>query len=223
MAGVRLMSTVTALYSGSVQFLEPDGDKTGIFKKPIETADIDLNGIIGDVQVDRRYHGGPEKALHQFAVSSYDRIVERFSSLETIAIAGSIGENITSDELDDSGVCIGDIYNIGNVMVQVSQPRSPCWKINRKFDESLLAKFITRQSISGWYYRVLEPGKISVGDVIDLITRDPKSMSVKRMMQIRFQHRPDLDELSRAIECPGLSHQWRANLEDRALYLRALK
>lgn len=214
------MNKVTALYSGTVKFLGPDGDKTGIFKVPIEIADIDVNGIIGDIQVDRRFHGGPEKALHQFAISSYQKIIEQFPNLSDAATAGSIGENINSDGLDDLQVFIGDIYKMGSAVIQVSQPRRPCWKINYKFDNGQLAKFITRQCISGWYYRVLEAGIARVGDSIELDYRDQKSISVNELMRITHQHRPDADELNMAIECPGLNLQWKANLQDRAAYLK---
>ncbi len=84
MAGLKPVNTVTALYSGSVQFLEPDGDKTGIFKVPVESAKIDINGIIGDIQVDKRFHGGPEKTLHLYAISSYDKIAERFPAFRSL-------------------------------------------------------------------------------------------------------------------------------------------
>ena len=220
MVGDNIVNKITALYSGTVNFLEPGGDKTGIFKCPIEKASIDVNGIMGDVQVDKRFHGGPEKALHQFALSSFQTITQQFPELNGIAIPGSIGENITSDGLDDSGVCIGDIYKLGNVLIQVSQPRKPCWKINHKFDNSKLAKFVAQQRITGWYYRVLEPGDVQVGDSIVLTDRHQNSISVEALTRITLEHRPDLNTLNNAIKCPGLSHQWLCGLKQRAAYIR---
>lgn len=125
--------TVTALYKGRLRPLPPEGRRTGIFKDPIERADVTKEGIVGDHQADRRFHGGPEKALHQYAQISYERIVSEFPELEGTAVPGSIGENISSSHLTDESICIGDIYRIGDVLAQVSQPRSPCWKINHKY------------------------------------------------------------------------------------------
>ena len=142
--------TVSGLYRGSLQSLEPEGQRTGIFKEAIQSAEVDEEGILGDHQADRRFHGGLEKALHQYALASYEKIGSEYPVLKGIAVPGSIGENISSPSLSDSTVCIGDVYRIGGVLVQVSQPRSPCWKINHKFGIDKLSLFIERQRITGW-------------------------------------------------------------------------
>ena len=216
------MNTVTALYSGTLKFLGPDSVKTGIFKEPIDIANIDINGIINDIQVDKRFHGGPEKALHQYAISSYQKIIERFPDLKDIAIAGSLGENINSNGLDDSRVFIGDIYKLGDVLIQVSQPRRPCWKINLKFDNDQLAKFIARQCITGWYYRVLEPGIARVGDILELADRHCKSVSVEELTRVSVEHRPNIDDLIKALDCPDLNPQWKIKLKDRVEFIKKL-
>ena len=217
------MNRVRSLFRGELGFLEPDGVSTGIFKMPVETANIDVNGIIGDVQADKRFHGGPEKALHQFAVSSYKKIVVQFPDLRDNAVVGSLGENISSDSLDDTAVLIGDIYKFGGVLIQVSQPRRPCWKINHKFDDDRLAKFIAQQHITGWYYRVLAPGVVNVGDSIELVNRYRQSICVAELTQISLAHRPEIDALKRAMECPGLNQQWKNTLRDRIEFLDKLK
>jgi MOSC domain-containing protein YiiM len=169
---------VKALYRGRLRSLEPEGQRTGIYKDPIDVAEVTAEGIAGDQQADRRFHGGAEKALHQYAVSSYERIVESFPELQGTAVPGSIGENISSSGLTDAGVCIGDIYRMGPVLVQVSQPRSPCWKINHRFRVERLSRFIEQHRITGWYYRVLEPGVLTVGDDIALVERPNEAVSV---------------------------------------------
>ena len=223
MAGKLIVARLTAIYSGQLRFLPPDGEKTGIFKTQVDNAMIDSEGIIGDIQADRRFHGGPEKALHQFAQSSYQSIINQFPMLENLATAGSMGENISSNELDDSNVYIGDSYEIGNVIVQVSQPRRPCWKINRKFDVDPLAKFIARQQITGWYYRVLKTGRIYPGDTIKLVDRSQDSLTVKALTQLSLEHRPDTELLNTAIQCPGLNQQWKTNFKDRLAFINKLR
>lgn len=217
------MNRILSLFVGELRFLEPDGVKTGIYKKPVGSVSIGVNGMKGDVQADRRFHGGPEKALHQFAVSSYKKITGQFPELQGRAVAGSLGENISSCGLEDAGVCIGDIYKLGQVVIQVSQPRRPCWKINHKFGNDRLAKFVAQQHITGWYYRVLTPGVVKVGESVKLIDRHHQSISVADVTRISVTHRPDTDELKRALDCPGLSQQWRSTLEDRMNFLRKLK
>jgi len=217
------MTTVTALYAGTLRTLEPEGQQTGIFKTAVETAEVTPQGIIGDHQADRRYHGGPDKALHQYALQSYEIITAEFPLLRAIAVPGSIGENISSTRLTDTTVCIGDIYRIGDSLVQVSQPRSPCWKINHKFDVEKLSIFIERRRITGWYYRVLEIGSIKVGDEVTLVDRLNDDISVAYFTQVTKQHRPDLDALNALIQCRDLNPEWQAKLESRHNYLENLK
>lgn len=199
--------------------LEPEGHRTGIFKDPVEEADVGKLGIVGDQQADRRYHGGPEKALHQFSVMAYEMIVSEYPQLAGIAIPGSMGENISSNHLADSNVCIGDCYRIGEVLVQVSQPRSPCWKINHRFSVNKLSLFVERQRITGWYYRVLETGHILSGDSIRLVERVNEGVSIDYFQQVYKQHRPELAELDKLIVCKGLNEEWRSRLSSRRKYL----
>ncbi len=213
------MNQITGLYSGSIKFLEPDGEKTGIYKDPIDLAKVDRNGIIGDIQADRRFHGGPEKALHQYSIHSYEKIIEAFADLKQIAIPGSIGENISSTNLNDSNVNIGDVYRIGTVLVQVSQPRSPCWKINARFECHRLAKFIAQNQITGWYYRVIEHGTMTAGDEIQMQERQEHSVSVGEFTQIVTQHRPLPEMLEKLINTPKLNLEWKTRLQKRLEYL----
>lgn len=214
--------TVTALYRGRLRFLAPEGQRTGICKDPIESADVTEEGIVGDHQADRRFHGGPEKALHQYAQTSYEKIVTEFPELKGKAVPGSIGENISSPRLADANACIGDIYRLGSVLVQISQPRSPCWKINRKFGIEQLSLFIEQQRITGWYYRVLETGKIQVGDEIDLVERRNVGVSIEHFVKLAKQHRPDPGALDALIGCDGLNPEWKARLRDRREYLKTV-
>ena len=211
--------TVTALYKGRFRPLPPEGRRTGIFKDPIERADVTKEGIVGDHQADRRFHGGPEKALHQYAQISYERIVSEFPELEGTAVPGSIGENISSSHLTDESICIGDIYRIGDVLAQVSQPRSPCWKINHKFGVEKLSLFIEKQRITGWYYRVLETGKMRVNDRIGLIERPNEGVSIARFLDVVRQHRPKVEELDALIGCNGLNQEWAVRLKDRRAHI----
>ncbi len=213
------IAPITGLYVGSLQTLAPEGQQTGIYKAPVQQVAVNRLGIIGDVQADKRVHGGPEKALHQYALSSYALIRAHYPALADLAVAGSIGENLSSPVMDDQNVYIGDIYAIGTTLVQVSQPRSPCWKINHRFDTDMLSRFIAEQHISGWYYRVLQDGEITLGDPITLRQRFADSLSVAAFNTIATMHRPTLDDLRLAAACPGLTPDWQSRLQHRCEYL----
>ncbi|WP_410210906.1 MOSC domain-containing protein [Aquirhabdus sp.] len=213
---------VEALYVGKLQTLMPEGQQTGIFKDPTPSAEINELGIVGDIQADKRVHGGIDKALHQYALSSYKAITDHYPELSGIAVAGSIGENISSQSLEDTNVHIGDIYEIGSVIVQVSQPRSPCWKINHRFDTHLLSQFIAEHCITGWYYRVLRSGQIHVGDPIKALERFDQSLSITEFNRIVTSHRPLPEVLAQAAQCPGLALDWKNRLDHRIEYLNKI-
>ena len=217
------MSQIQSLYAGKLCPLEPEGQQTGIYKQAVESAEINREGILGDQQADRRYHGGPEKALHQYALCSYQNMLQAYPQLADKAVPGSMGENISSRKLNDRNVCIGDIYRMGAVLLQVSQPRTPCWKINHRFDVEKLSLFIEQQRITGWYYRVLEPGRMRVGDTIELQERPNADISIDRFLQTRSQHRPALSDLDALIHCKGLNEEWLDKLRKRRRFLEVLK
>lgn len=206
---------VQALYAGKARLLEPSGERSGIFKTLITRAKVSSLGIEGDIQVDKRYHGGPDKALHQFAIGSYRRIIEQFPALADKAIPGSIGENLSVADMDEFSVCIGDIYRFGQVTVQVSEPRQPCWKINAKYGLEGLTEYIGEQRMAGWYYRVLTAGEVCIGDRVNLLERPNEMITIDYFNQVMAQPRPDTAELSRLVGAVGLAASLKKRLQAR--------
>ncbi len=206
---------VQALYAGKAQRLDPSGEQTGIFKTLITRAKIGKLGIEGDVQVDKRYHGGPDKALHQFAIASYGQIIEQFPALADKAIPGSIGENLSVADMDEYSVCIGDIYRLGKTLVQVSEPRQPCWKINAKYDVEQLTEYIDQQGMAGWYYRVFEAGEVCIGDQMTLLERPNETITIDYFNQIKGQQRPEQEALTSLINAEGLAVSLKKRLQAR--------
>lgn len=170
------------LYAGQESIIGPNNRPTGIFKYCKESVRVDRLGIVGDLQVDKRFHGGPERALHQFSLSSYEKIVKWHPLLHKKAISGSIGENISTTILNENSVSIGDVYRFGEVELQVSCPRMPCWKIDSKFNQPRLSQFILKHKINGWYYRVLKAGEICLQDDIELIDRADTQVSIYQLL-----------------------------------------
>lgn len=213
------MSELLGIYAGGLRVLEPEGQATGMFKQALAQAEVTRLGIVGDQQADRRVHGGPEKALHEFARASYATIAASFPELAATAIPGTFGENLAGAGRDDTNVCIGDTLRIGGTVVQVSQPRRPCWKINHRFDCRGLSHFVERRQLTGWYYRVIEPGMIALGDHIELLDRTNEDVTIAAFTQTVTRHRPEPDALNALINAHGLSEQWRTRLVQRRDYL----
>lgn len=213
------MSELLGIYAGGLQPLEPEGQATGMFKHALAKAELTPLGLVGDRQADRRIHGGPEKALHEFARASYAAIATSFPALAAVAVPGTFGENLSSAERDDSNVCIGDTLRIGAAVVQVSQPRRPCWKINHRFACRELSHFVERRQLTGWYYRVIETGVLKLGDRIELLDRAAAPVTIAAFTQTVTRHRPEPDALNALMNAHGLSAEWRERLARRRDYL----
>ncbi|WP_415903806.1 MOSC domain-containing protein [Neptuniibacter sp. QD48_55] len=202
--------TIKGLYIGQPKPIGPDDALSGIFKEPVDTCLLTKTGLEGDVQVDKRVHGGPEKALYQFPSENYAILRQALPHLEDSFISGSIGENLSSESVDDTQVHIGDIVKVGGALVQVSQPRRPCWKVNHKYGNGHIAPLLMSQAISGWYYRVLEEGELQVGDTFALQERLENSVAVAEVWKVfveKLQSRLPPEAFNTNI--PGLSTEWR--------------
>jgi len=212
---------IDRVFAGGISPLPPEGQPTGIFKQPVDgSVALGKEGLAGDAQADRRVHGGPEKALHHYAADNYPVLAAAFPELASQLVAGSLGENLSSRGLTEETVCIGDIFRLGGARIQVSQPRSPCWKIDHKFGVAGLTRFIADHGATGWYYRVLEGGNLGTGDALELIDRNPDPITLQRLWQAHLAHRPDADEIAACAATPGLTPGWVRKLSERLDWLR---
>lgn len=206
---------IIGLYQAKVTRIGPKNELTGIYKYPINSAIVDELGIQGDTQVDKRYHGGPERALHQYALSSYEKIIKGYPLLHRKACPGSMGENISVTSMNEQNVCIGDIYQMGNIKIQVSGPRMPCYKIAAKFRTPNLDKFIAKHAIHGWYYRIVQKGALSLTDKVTLLERPNPNMTITRFLQIVRDKMSEQISISQAANAQDLDPEWRTKLLKR--------
>ena len=198
-----------------------DGRPTAIFKKPVSgPLEIGLEGIQGDQQADRRVHGGPEKAVHFYPADHYARLAQAFPNVTEKLIPGSMGENLSSPGLVESDVCVGDVFRLGSARLQVCQPRSPCWKIDARFGQEGMAAHIAETGLTGWYFRIKEPGRIVAGDALTLDERADKTISLAEAREIWNTHRPGLADLERIAGVPGIAANWRKKVLGRLEWLR---
>ncbi len=210
------------LYTGQLTRIDDEGQFTGIYKHAADgPLALGSEGFAGDAQADRRVHGGPEKAVHHYAAANYARLAGHFPALAAQLQPGSIGENLSTPDWDEESVCIGDIFRLGTARVQVSQPRSPCWKIDHRYATPGLARHIAESGLTGWYYRVLETGIVAPGDRFELLERPPGAPTLAALWRLWSTHRPDPARLHEAARASGLTPGWQKRLAERAAWLQA--
>lgn len=174
---------------------------TAFYKHPVASP-VRLNrlGLAGDAVADTRHHGGPDKAVLCYAARHYQEWAKEHPELNMAG--GALGENLTIDNADESSVCIGDRWRIGQCLVQISQPRQPCWKISRRWRVKTLTKEVTQTGRTGWYLRVLEEGLLSIGQTCELVDRPHERWPIQRLNDIMFGR--EIDRLA-VIELMGIS------------------
>jgi MOSC domain-containing protein YiiM len=217
------MNSQAKLFMGGIRPLPPENQPTGIFKQEIVMpAWLGHEGLSGDAQADRRVHGGPDKALHQYPVAHYTRLAVAFPESRELLVPGSIGENLSVPGWDETNICIGDTFRLGDTVIQVSQPRNPCWKIDHRYGVDGMAKLIDDEGMTGWYFRVIEEGCVEPECPLELIDRMMPEVSVHSLLSLWHEHRPDPSQLELAATTPGLAIIWCKKLTDRSARLQSL-
>ena len=189
---------------------------TGFFKNPT-TMLLWLSrlNLDGDGQADLENHGGPEKAVNVYPAEHYPYWAQ------TIGLAdlqsGSFGENFTIEGLLESDVCIGDVFEVGDALVQVSQPRQPCWKLARRWRIKDLALRVQETGRTGWYFRVLREGHVQAGNRLLLVERHHPNWTVFSANEVMHRRTQDQQAARNLADCADLSSRWRDKLNRRAL------
>ena len=212
--------TRISLFIGSIAPLPASGRPTGMFKHPVRAAlHLGPEGFTGDEQADRRVHGGLDKAVHLYPAAHYARLAEKFPEAAAQLQPGSLGENISSHALDETRVRIGDIFRLGEARLQVCQPRSPCWKIDDRFGCDGMATYIAEQRLTGWYFRVLQPGTVTPEAGLDLVETAADAPTLAAAMELWATHRPAPDALRQLAATPGIAAGWQRKIVDRLAWL----
>lgn len=211
---------VDAVFVGQVALLAGDSRSSAIVKTPVSgRCLLTAEGLTGDTQADRRAHGGGGKALHQYPAEHYALLAAAFPAAQHLA-PGGLGENISTRGITENDVCIGDVFRLGGARIQLSQPRTPCWKIDRRTACEGVAAFIAEHSLAGWYYRVLEAGELAPGDGLEHLERPADAVTLSEFWRVVRAPRPSIDELNRLAHAGGLDAQWVGKLMQRAEWLR---
>ena len=202
---------VTSVQVGRIAPLGPDGVPSGFVKHGVDGAVVVSRlGLVGDEQADLSVHGGPEKAIYAYGAAHYPAWIVDFPDHAALFVAGGVGENLTIDGLVEADLCVGDLHRIGTALLQVCQPRQPCFKFALRFADNQLPKAMVRNGRAGWYYRVVEEGVLAAGDAVDLVDRPNPDFGFERLVKIVNARRATLDEFAAMAAMDGLAYDLRA-------------
>lgn len=173
---------------------------------------INSLGFIEDTQSDKENHGGTDKAICVYSQKYYDF----FQEVHQIALPHcAFGENLTVLDLDDSDFCIGDRFQCGELIVEVSQPRQPCWKISSITGIKNLTSLIVQEYKTGFYFRVIQEGFLSSQDTLRLIARDYPKLTIEFVNRCAFNAKENQEDIKEILACPKLSDAYRDSLSKR--------
>lgn len=192
---------------------------TSFYKEPVSGPIwVGTTNLAGDGQADLRVHGGADKAINLYPFEHYAGWLHEVEIQELPK--GAFGENLTTTGAVETDVCIGDIFEIGGAtgaLVQISQPRQPCWKLSRRWQIKDLAARVERTGRTGWYFRVLREGSIEPGVQLQLVARPHPEWTVSLANEVMHQRKADFEVARCLAECPALSQSWKHSLARRAL------
>lgn len=173
--------------------------KTGIFKVPVPTAQIERLGLVGDTIGNKKHHGGPDQAVYCYSAQDYDWWMEQLG--EAIPY-GMFGENLTFSGFGPEEVRIGDRYQVGEVLLEVSAPRIPCSTFAAKMNDKTWVKKFRQARRPGIYTRVLQTGQVRQGDAIQKVHSAPENISLVELFDLFYLDNPSRELLERALAAP---------------------
>jgi MOSC domain-containing protein YiiM len=187
---------------------------TGIFKKPVEgRVMLGTLNLDGDGQADLVGHGGIYKAVYAYPVENYEYWKRELG--RTDLAYGQFGENFTVEGMVEDEVHIGDVFRVGDALVEVTQPRVPCYKLGIKMGLPKFVKMFLASCRVGFYLRVLEEGEVGAGDVVYRVRADPGRTTVREMCHLLYFDPENLEGARKALHIRALSPGWRQSFEER--------
>ncbi|PPV06181.1 hypothetical protein XBLMG947_2843 [Xanthomonas bromi] len=213
--GAPIAIRIDGVAIGSVRDFTRPGSRSAIDKRALQgRVQVGVEGLEGDEQGDRRVHGGPDKAIHHYPRDHYAAWRDELGPHALLETAGAFGENLSSVGLTEAHVCLGDRFALGTAVVEVSQLRQPCWKLSDRFGARELARRVQETGRTGWYYRVLQPGRIAAGDLLTLQARPHAQWPLSRLQQVLYARQVDVSAITAVLQLP-LVPSWRALFERR--------
>lgn len=206
---------IISINIGDPQTIEWNGKaiQTGIYKYPVsEPVFLGKENVENDSVIDRKHHGGIDKACYLYSADHYSYWGNFYPGLEMPW--GMFGENLTIEGLHENDIHIGDIFQAGEVAVQVTQPRQPCYKLGIRFGDSRVVKQFVESGFPGVYVKIINTGFVRPGDPFVRIEMK-NSVTVQKVFRLLYTSEFDENELSMAIENPFLASSCRKDLLKR--------
>jgi len=204
----------TVLTGRAVDYTRP-GSRSAIDKRAVRDAvEVGINGIVGDEQGDLRVHGGPDKAIEIALLAVYAAWQADIGAQPVLAQPGAFGENLSTTGISEADICVGDRLRAGSVVLEVSQLRQPCWKLNDRFNTRDMARRVQHTGRTGWYYRVLEGGTLRAGDTLEWLERPWPQWPLSRVLDVLYRNMLDCQALADMLTLP-LTPSWRKLVEGR--------
>lgn len=184
--------------------------KSAIWKSPVGGR-IAARGVNldGDDQADRKAHGGPDKAVYAYAIEDLRWWGE---DLGRSLKYGEFGENLTTEGIDVNHALIGERWKTGTTILEVSEPRIPCWRLGVRMNDRMFPRRFTEALRPGAYLRIIAEGDVGAGDEISVIETQAHDLTIRELFRIYTRNR---GEVERLLAVPRLSESWRAWAENR--------
>ena len=179
---------------------------SAIGKSFVQAVELKKSGFVGDDVANHKFHGGPDRAVCLYPFEHYSYWEEVFQKK---LILPAFGENITATGMLEEQVCIGDIFKIGDTILQVTQGRVPCATISKYNQEKQLLKKVVETTLTGYFFRVLEEGTIMFDSEINLVEKHSKEISVSFATQILFHQQQDKTSIEKILTVDALAEDWR--------------
>ena len=219
---MNIISKILSIQVGKVVTLG-DENSSNITKKQITTASykhpifteakVTKLSIIGDSVADTIHHGGVDKAIFANSFKNYKRWQE-FLNKDELSF-GALGENLTFEGIDEEDVCIGDDHKIGSVTLEVSQPRQPCWKISRMWEQKDFMQEIYTSGRTGWYYRVLQEGSFKANDMVELVSRVQNPITILEANKVMRNPKENQSKAQELLSLDILALAWSNGLRKK--------
>ena len=206
-----MKTEILAVLTGKARAFRGD-EPSAIGKLPVADAvAVDAMGLVGDEQADRTVHGGIDKAIHHYPADHYDWWRGHLGDAPLLDAPGAFGENISTTGLDETSVFLGDRFRLGTALVEVSQARQPCWKLDHRFGIKGVMAQVVKTRRTGWYYRVLEAGEVCAGDSLELVERPYPDWPLASLfgLLIGGEARDRPADLRALREVPVLAETWK--------------
>jgi MOSC domain-containing protein YiiM len=202
---------VLSVNVGQVRAFEYSGRpaRSAIWKSPV-VGRIAARGVnlAGDDQADRQAHGGPDKAAYAYAIEDarwWEQQIGRALAF------GEFGENLTTEGIDVNDALVGERWQIGTTVLEVSEPRIPCWRLGVRMNDKRFPRRFTEALRPGVYLRIVVEGEVGAGDEIRVVEKPDHDLTIREVFRIYTR---DRDEVGRLLAVPRMSESWRRWADD---------